>query len=223
MIEPENDPFALQPAREEPVRASSPLPDLTRGVKGEERRAERALPAFAGLLQAEEYLSVRDAARAMGVSVRSVYGYIESGKLLGIRIGASIAVQADAVRGYQRQVVGRPRTRTPVWRVPTAMNLQFLTTINVQVREDQGEKLEARMEAIRASGQHRISGTVARYIVRNHANPDHVQIVLVWRKLVMPPDEEREAAIAALRIELNDILAWETAAYHEGCVLLSAS
>jgi excisionase family DNA binding protein len=175
-----------------------------------------------GPVQVEEFLSVRDAAKIMGVSTRSVYGYIETGKLLGIRIGASIAVHAEAVRNYQRPVVGRPRTRTPIWRVPVVMNLQYLTTINVRAREGQGAKLEARLTEIRVGGKHHIPGTVARYIVRDKVNPDEIQIVLVWRRLVMPPDEEREAAIAALCADLADVLDWETASSREGQVIMNA-
>ena len=175
-----------------------------------------------GPVQVEEFLSVRDAARIMGVSTRSVYGYIETGKLLGIRIGASIAVHAESVRNYQRPVVGRPRTRTPIWRVPVIMNLQYLTTINVRAREGQSAQLEQRLTEIRMSRKHHIPGTVARYIVRDKLNPDEIQIVLLWRKLVMPPDAEREAAIQALCADLADILNWETAVSCEGQVLMNA-
>ncbi len=177
---------------------------------------------YPGLLQAEEYLSVREAAKIIGVSTRSVYGYIEAGRLVGIRIGASIAVQAEEVRNYHRAVVGRPRTRTPVWRVPVFMNHQYLTNIAAHIREGQGDKLEKRLLEIRASGKHSIPGTVARYIVRSQEKPDEVQLILVWRQLVMPPQEEREAAVAALRVTLADILDWERAVYSEGKVMLSA-
>jgi excisionase family DNA binding protein len=182
----------------------------------------RKRSAFPGLLQAEEYLSVREAARLLGVSTRSVYGYIETGKLLGIRIGASIAVQADAVRNYERQVVGRPRSRTPVWRIPTTMNLQYLTNIHVRVRAGQSPLLEKRMEEMRKGNRHLIPGTVARYIVRNQANPDEVQVILVWRHLVMPPAEVRATAVAAFQAELADILDWEHAVSSDGRVVLNA-
>jgi excisionase family DNA binding protein len=175
-----------------------------------------------GPVQVEEFLSVREAAKIMGVSTRSVYGYIETGKLLGIRIGASIAVHAEAVRNYQRPVVGRPRTRTPIWRVPVVMNLQYLTTINVRARDGQGVMLEPRLAEIRAGSKHLIPGTVARYIVRDKVDPDALQIILVWRKLVMPPNEEREAAIAALCADLSDILDLDTMSYREGQVVMNA-
>lgn len=179
-------------------------------------------PSLPGLLQARDYLSVRDAARIMGVSTRSVYGYIETGKLLGIRIGASIAVHAEAVYKYQRTVVGRPRTRTPIWRVPVVMNLQYLTCITVRVRTGQSERLEQKLMEIRLRGKHLLPGTVARYIVRNSLNPDDVQIVLVWRRIVMPPEEERQAAIADLCTDLAEILDWQTALYSEGQVVMNA-
>lgn len=187
---------------------------------GEHISHEAHLPPVT--LQAGEYLSVREAAGMMGVSTRSVYGYIGTGRLLGIRIGSSIAVHAEAVRKYQRSVVGRPRTRTPIWRVPVVMNLQYLTTINVRVREGQSELLGRRLTEIRMDQRHLMPGTVARYIVRNQANPDDIQIILIWRKLAMPSDEERETTIAALCNDLADILDWETALRSDGQVILNA-
>lgn len=196
----------------------------TEGSKGMKKRKQisRKIQRLPGVLRAEDYLSVREAARFMGVSTRSVYGYIETGKLPGVRIGASIAVSAKAVREYRRSVVGRPRTRTPIWHVPVTLNLQYLTTIKVCVREGQGENLEQKLTEIRLNRQHLLPGTVARYVVRNCAEPDNIQIVLVWRKVVMPPDEERQAAISALCADLGDVLDWDTASCCEGQVLMNA-
>jgi excisionase family DNA binding protein len=176
-----------------------------------------------GPLRAEDYLSVREVAKRLGVSARSVYAYIEAGKLVAVRIGASLAIHVDALRGYQRPVVGRPRTRTPVWRTPVAMNCQYLTSITVRVCQGQEKRLEQQLKAFRVGRAHLLPGTVARYVVRNKANPECLQIVLVWRRLVMPPEEEREAALAALRADLAEILDWETALSTEGQVLLSSS
>jgi excisionase family DNA binding protein len=185
----------------------------------QESREDHALP---GPLRPEEYLSVRDVASRMGVSPRSVYAYIEAGKLPGVRIGASLAVHVDALRGYQRPVVGRKRTRTPVWRAPVVRNRQYLTTITVYLRQGREKKLEQRLRAIHREHRHTLPGTVARYIARSQVNPARVQIVLLWRRLVMPPEEEREAALAALSTELADVLDWETASSAEWLVLMHA-
>lgn len=64
-------------------------------------------------------------------------------------------------------------------------------------------------------------GTVARYIVRNIADPARVQLVLLWRYKTMPSEREREAALEALRADLADLLDWESASYLEGQVLLN--
>jgi hypothetical protein len=65
-----------------------------------------------------------------------------------------------------------------------------------------------------------LPGTIARYIVRGEERPDKVQIVLVWRNTVMPSAGEREAALAALRAELADILDWEHAVSEHGRVIM---
>lgn len=181
----------------------------------EKRHLHRRTPKMEG------YISIREAAKIMGVSTRSVYGYIEHDKLQGVRVGSSVAVSEEAVRQYQLPPVGRPRTRVPKWRVPVPRNPEYLTSMCVRVREGQGERIEQRIAEIRQSQKHAIVGTVDRYIMRDHRDPDLVQIVLVWRNLVMPLEEERQAAIAALCDDLADLLDWETATCHEGPVLLN--
>lgn len=170
----------------------------------------------------QEYISVREAAQIMGVSARSVYGYIQRGKLANLRVGTFVRVSATSARTYQRSVVGRPRCYVPIWRTPVARNLQYLLTITVRVRQGQQERLGPRLEEIRASKKHLLPGTVARSIVHDEANPEVVHMVFVWRRLLMPPDAERDAAIAALQADLADILDWETACSSGGRVVMNA-
>jgi excisionase family DNA binding protein len=176
------------------------------------------------LEHAPEYLSVREAAKLMGVSERSIYGYIGEGKLRGARIGNIIAVNAGEVQrfGCIRKAPGRVRTTTPRWHVPPAQNCLFLTTITVRACAGQGALLDERLAEIRRDDRHRFPGTVGRYIGRNQLDPDEIEIVLIWRSVVMPPEQDREAALTALAAYLADVLDWETAAYKHSQVLLHA-
>jgi excisionase family DNA binding protein len=173
-------------------------------------------------MQAEEYLSVRQAANIMGVSTRSVYGYIEAGKLRGIRIGASIAVHAEDVRTYQRAIVGRPRTRVPAWRKPAMGNEQYLTLIQLRLRKGREKQLEKYAEQIRQKQLYRLKGTVARFLVRDQKDPRNVQIHFVWRKLVMPEAEEREREIRQLLDDLADLVETDQIKTFECQTLLQA-
>jgi excisionase family DNA binding protein len=173
-------------------------------------------------LGAKCYLSVREAARLMGVSERSVYGYVETGKLPGARIGNIIVVVADYVEAHERKAPGRIRTTTPPWHMPPPKNLQFLTTIIARIRPGQGDRLEDRLYEIRASKKHRLLGTAARYIARNEHDPDEIEIVLIWRSAVMPSVDVRENALAAFYDDLSDIIDWGTISRKEGRVLMHA-
>ncbi|HEY0753544.1 MAG TPA: helix-turn-helix domain-containing protein [Ktedonobacteraceae bacterium] len=168
------------------------------------------------------YLSVREAARVLGVSERSVYGYIETGKLPGARLGNVIVVTADAVYTYQRRAPGRVRTTTPPWRRPPLQNLEYLTTITVRVYPGQDEMLERKLHDIHSTNKHRLPGTAARYIVRNEHDPEEIDIILIWRSVVMPPAEMREASLTSLYSDLAEVLDWGTASLKEGRVLLHA-
>jgi excisionase family DNA binding protein len=172
--------------------------------------------------QVPGYLSVREAARIIGVSTRSVYGYIAAGKLRVARFGHLLVLEAESVRNYKRQAPGRLRVNAPRWHVPPVNNCQSLTTITVHIRQGQGDQLAQKLDEIRTSGKHCIPGTVARYIMQSAASPDEIQIMLTWRSAIMPSPEEREAALAALRDDLAEILDWETAVYKQSQVVMHA-
>jgi len=189
------------------------------------KKSESDIPEISpsgSALQAQTYIPVREAAQLMGISVRSVYGYIEAGKLPAYRIGRMFVVEAEHVHKYQRQAVGRRRERVPVWHIPPAMNAQYLTSITVQIRQGQSTLFDQKILEIRVGRKHLLPGTSARYIVRNHARPDDVQIIFVWRQTFMPSEEARKEAVAALYNDLSDILDWESASFQEGRVVLTA-
>jgi excisionase family DNA binding protein len=169
-----------------------------------------------------DYLSVQEAARILGVSARSVYGYIAKGKLPATRMGERILVKAQDISVFERSAPGRARTDIPLWHVPPLRNLQYLTTITVRVLPGQGELLERRLYEFRATQKHRLPGTAARYIVRNEQDPGEIAILLFWRSLVLPPADERADSIAGLAADLADVLDWQTASLREGLVLLHA-
>jgi len=168
------------------------------------------------------YLSVRETAHLLGVSERTIYGYIENGRLAASRIGCLTVVDAEAARTFQRQAPGRKRTRTPAWHIPPESNLLSLTYITVRQRPGQGERLTEKLQEMRAQDQHLLPGTSARYIARNQQDPEEMYIVLFWRAALRPPEEQRTQALAALEADLADLLDWEHAQVQEKQVLVHA-
>src|SRR5579883_1437197 len=83
------------------------------------------------------YISVKEAAKLTGLNEKTIYRYIDEGKLPAIRVASSILVEEEAAQNYERQSVGRPRTTIPIWRIPTGANIQYLTHITVRVRPGQ--------------------------------------------------------------------------------------
>lgn len=169
-----------------------------------------------------KYLSIEEAAQRIGVSKRSVYGYLESGRLAGEKIDGIIMVEEEAARVFVRRAPGRVRTMTPRWRLPPIGNLQYLTTITARVQPGQGELLEQWFANIYQEGKHVFDGTSARYFGRNQEDPDEIVLVLVWQEAVMPTGEQREKPLIELKADLSDILEWETAEVLEVQVLLHA-
>ena len=166
------------------------------------------------------YVSTKEAAKMLGISERRIRLYIEMKRLPAVRAADVLMIPVENVKNFKRKIVGRPRKNTLAWRISSAENTQFMTSISVQVKSDQEERLRQRIEDVKRSGKHVFPGTVARYVVRSTTIPRQIEIVLVWRKTVMPSEVEREQALEAFRQALADLLDWNTAQYNSGEVLM---
>jgi len=166
------------------------------------------------------YVSVKEAAKLLGLSPRTIYDYVEEERLPGARVADVIAIPVEALRQFKREPSGRPRKNTPLWRISSGDNEQFMTFILVQEQAGQHDALLGKLEVIRKKKQYLFPGTVMRYVAESGTFPGQVILVLVWRGTVMPDEAAREKALEAFRQALADVLDWTTAQYNSGQVLL---
>ena len=166
------------------------------------------------------YVSVKEAAEMLGLSPRTVYDYIEEGRLPSARFADVIAISIEEIRKFKREPSGRPRKITPLWRISSGNNEQFMTVILVQERAGQHEALVRKLERIKQRKELLFPGTVLRYLAQSGEPQGQVVLVLVWRGTVMPDEATREQELKAFRQALNDVLDWDTAQYKNGQVLM---
>jgi excisionase family DNA binding protein len=164
------------------------------------------------------YVSVKEAAEMLGLADRTVYEFVEEGRLSSVQAADIILIPTDEVKNFKREPSGRPRKNTPSWRISSGENSQFVTLIFVKIRADQHDELTKKLEQIRKSKAHIFPGTVARTIIENKTG--QIVIMLIWRGAVMPDEAKREEALEAFRQELADVLDWSTAQYNHGTVLM---
>ena len=86
------------------------------------------------------YLTMKQAARVLGVSKRSVYGYIEHGKLASERVDDLLMVRAEDTASFRRRAPGQVRTRTQHWRLPPEHNPALLTNTEARARPGYRER-----------------------------------------------------------------------------------
>lgn len=166
------------------------------------------------------YVSVKEAADMLGLSPRTVYEYIEEGRLPSARFADVIAISREEIRKFKREPSGRPRKITPLWRISSGNNEQFMTIILVQERAGQHEALVRKLERIRQRKEHLFPGTILRYLTECGEPHGQVIFVLVWRGTVMPDETAREQGLKEFRQALDDVLDWKTAQYKSGQVLM---
>jgi Helix-turn-helix domain len=175
---------------------------------------------YAGRPNLPGYVSIKEAARILGISDKRVYEYVDKGRLTSMWAADVIMIPLDEVQRFQRKSSGRPRKSIPTWRISSGDNTQFMTSIIVQIQDGLQDTLLQQLDQIRQSSTHAFPGTIARFIVESETIPRQIEIFLVWRQAVMPDELERELALEAFRQELSDVLDWSTARYNNGKVLM---
>jgi excisionase family DNA binding protein len=166
------------------------------------------------------YASIKESAKILGVAERTVYEYVEEGRLPGFRAANVIMISREDLRKFKRNAAGRPRKVTPPWRISSGENRQFVLLIHVSVKPGQLDILKRNLEEIRKESRHLFSGTVVRSVIKSESHPEWIVISLTWRGTVMPSEGEREQDLEAFRQELADVLDWETAQYDQGISLI---
>jgi excisionase family DNA binding protein len=166
------------------------------------------------------YVSIKEAAKILGLSPSRVYEYVEDGRLSSVRAAHVILIPLEEVENFKPSISGRPRRSVPRWRISPEDNLLLSTTILVQLRPHRQELFIKRLEEMKQSDLYQFPGTIARFITKSETTLGQVEISLIWRKMVMPTEEEREQALEELRRALADVLDWSTAQYNQGQVLM---
>lgn len=166
------------------------------------------------------YVSIKEAARMLGISDKRVYAYVEEGRLSSSWAADVIMIPREEVQRFQRKSAGRPRKTIPPWRISSGDNIQFVTFITVQVIPGQQEAFTEKLEQVRQEGQHTFPGTVARLIAQSRTMPGQVEISLIWRGMVVLSEIEKGQTINAFQQTFSNILDWDTACYYHSQVLM---
>jgi excisionase family DNA binding protein len=166
-----------------------------------------------------EYVSIKEAAKMLGVSDKRVYAYIEDGRLPAVRAAHVIMIPIEEVKKFKPKISGRPRKNTPAWRTSPEENLLLTTSIFVPVRIDQLERLRQRLEELKQDSEYLFPGTVARYILLSKTHPGNIEVLLIWRSSLMPDEITRRQELDDFRQALADMLDWPNASYDEGQAL----
>ena len=167
-----------------------------------------------------DYVSIKEAAKILGISDKTVYEYVNTERLPAVWAADVLMIKRTDLENFQRKPVGRPRVSIPKWRISSKDNALFVTSINVQVRAGKRDKLMKKLEEIRRRGLHNFPGTVARYITGYKKFPGKVEILLIWKTSAAPDEASHAQALAAFQQALADVLDWDTAEYDDGTVYI---
>jgi len=115
-------------------------------------RQEKKSTEFGTIPNLPGYMSIKDAAKFLKLSIRRVHEYVQEGKLTGFRAAHALMVPEAEVRNFKRSKTGRPRTRIPVWRIPVGENYLSFTSLFTRILPGQSARFNKKLAEIRASG-----------------------------------------------------------------------
>ncbi len=159
------------------------------------------------------YVSVKEAADMLGISSKRVYAYIESRRLEAFKPGRDYFISKEAVKQFALKTAGRPREKTPLWRIYTNNVTLVSLAIEVEIRPNQQDAFAERMERMYENESHLFTGTIQRYVLKDKRSPHLVNIWLFWKDIDMSDEKTSEQELAAFKAELADVLDWDTAQY----------
>jgi excisionase family DNA binding protein len=166
------------------------------------------------------YISIKQAAKLLGITDKRVYRYIDIGRLPAYKSGGVFFLSEEDVKNFKLNPPGRTRTGPPVWRVHNARSRVLATDIYVQVRSGQQGKLVEKLKAIQRADRHIFPGTVARYVVKGNPELTTVHFFFVWRDIELPDDITSKYDFSAFQEELTDVLDWATAQYSTNVMII---
>src|SRR5579864_3260270 len=97
----------------------------------------------------QDYVSIKEAAKMLGLAYKTVYEYISEGRIKAVRAADVILIPVEEVRNFRPHISGRPRTNIPQWRIAREDNTLSHTTISVQMRVGKQDAFLQRLEEIR--------------------------------------------------------------------------
>ncbi len=167
------------------------------------------------------HISVREAARLLGVTERCVYYHLQKGKLTRVPIDGLTMVIEEEVLALKLQM--QQMQEETLWQLPVETDGMCLTTIVVPVRPGCEVLVDQKLAEFQAQGKHYIANAPVRAVSRTLRSPGQLIILLFWHANALPPAEERERELAALGADLAEVCAWESALIVKGEPLVPLS
>ncbi len=167
-----------------------------------------------------DHVSVKEAAEILGISTKRIYMYIYMQRLPGIRVGSTYMLPREAVEQLKISRVRHSARGGASWSGYRHRNILSATQIQVQVRPGQQEQLRRILLMMREADLHALSGTVERYILEGDAALNTLIILMIWKVIEMPDETTRARELDALKLELADVVDWETAVEKSNRILI---
>jgi excisionase family DNA binding protein len=164
----------------------------------------------------EGYISVKEAAKIIGVSPRRVHDYIDKGQLPARSVGNIRVLPIEEVQNFQPKPSGRQRSKAPEWYRYKRQGALLSTFVQVGIRAGMREKFLEKLATIKEA-EHTFTKNVARYIMDDGKT---ITIQLIWKDTEMPDERIRQEDLRMFQQKFADELDWETAHYDSRSVLL---
>lgn len=161
-----------------------------------------------------DHVSIKRAARMLGVSYTRTRQYIEEERLHTVPLGNMLMIPKEDVFNFRRHAAGRTHQKPRVW--DFYRNIELLaSSTKVQILPGKKDAFKAKLEALLREDKHLITGTTHRFIWEDEDSPSTVYIWFIWKENEAPDAATHERDLEAFEAEFADVLDWQHAEPHQ--------
>ena len=143
-----------------------------------------------------------------GVSDKRILQLIQQQRVPAIMVGGRYLIPEQAVIEFKPH--GRTRTRPCLWHCYRAGATVHTWTIEVCSRPGKADDLAQRLTGLYLDQHFLFPGTMQRYMLTAHDDPERLIIVLIWKDTDLTDEASLEDELAAFRAAFADVLDWQS-------------
>ena len=163
------------------------------------------------------YKPIKQVAHEQGLSEKRILQLILQKRIPAMKFGGRYLIPEHAP--IERKPHGRTRTRPRQWNRYVAGATVYTQIIEVWARPGKSDELSGRLTGLSLDQHFLFAGTMQRYILLKHGDPDQLILILIWKDTDLADETSLARELEGFCEAFDDVLDWTTSTMHRARAL----